>query len=71
MLEELPAYHQLLRFLHLTGMRSGQAAAITWDMIEKDNVLRMLGFLTKNKKEPYSLALTDESGQPFKERPSW
>jgi integrase len=66
LLEELPAYNQLIRFLYLTGMRSGQAAAITWDMIEKDNVLRMSGFLTKNK-EPYSLALTDESGTPYAE----
>ncbi len=66
LLEELPAYNQLIRFLHLTGMRSGQAAAITWDMIEKDNVLRMTGFLTKNK-EAYSLALADEEGKPYAE----
>jgi integrase len=66
LLKELSAYHQLLRFLNLTGMRSGQAAAITWDMIENDNVLRMPGFLTKNG-EAYSLALTDESGKPSAE----
>jgi integrase len=66
LLEELPAYTQLIRFLHLTGMRSGQAAAITWDMIEQDNVLRMTGFLTKNK-EAYSLTLTDEIGKPYAE----
>jgi hypothetical protein len=47
-------------------MRSGQAAAITWDMIENDNVLRMPGFLTKSG-EAYSLALTDESGKPYAE----
>jgi integrase len=66
LLEELPAYNQLIRFLNLTGMRSGQAAAMTWDMIDKDNVLRMPGFLTKNK-EPYSLALANESGKPYAE----
>jgi integrase len=66
LLEELPAYGQLIRFLNLTGMRSGQAAAMTWDMIDKDNVLRMPGFMTKNK-EPYSLALADETGKPYAE----
>ena len=66
LLAELPAYNQLIRFLNLTGMRSGQAAAMTWDMVEKDNVLRMPGFLTKNK-EAYSLALTDENGKPYAE----
>lgn len=66
LLAELPAYTQLIRFLNLTGMRSGQAAAMTWDMIDKDNVLRMPGFLTKNK-EAYSLALTDENGKPYEE----
>jgi integrase len=44
LLEELPAYNQLIRFLYLTGMRSGQASAITWNMIENDT-LRMPGFL--------------------------
>jgi integrase len=66
LLEELPAYNQLIKFLNLTGMRSGQAASMTWDMIDKDNVLRMPGFLTKNK-QPYSLALTDEAGKPYAE----
>lgn len=66
LLEELPAYYQLIRFLNLTGMRSGQAEAMTWDMIDHDNVLRMPGFLTKNG-EPYSLALTDEVGRPYAE----
>jgi integrase len=66
LLAELPAYRQLIRFLNLTGMRSGQAAAMTWDMVDKDNVLRMPGFLTKNK-EAYSLALTDKSGKPYAE----
>jgi integrase len=64
LLRELPAYNQLIRFLHLTGMRSGQATAMTWDMIEEDNVLRMPGFTTKNG-VAYSLALTDESGMPY------
>jgi len=61
---ELPAYQQLIRFLHATGMRSGQAAAMTWDMIDHDNVLRMPGFLTKNR-QPYSLVLTDDKGKPY------
>ena len=45
-------------------MRSGQATAITWDMIDDDNVLRMPGFLTKNG-QPYSLALTNRKGEPY------
>ena len=56
--------HPLVKFLHLTGMRSGQAQAITWDMIDDDNVLRMPGFLTKNG-QPYSLALTNRKGEPY------
>jgi integrase len=64
-LAELPKYlHPLVKFLHLTGMRSGQAKAITWDMIDDDNVLRMPGFLTKNG-QPYSLALTNRKGEPY------
>jgi integrase len=56
----------LIRFLHLTGMRSGQAQAISWDMIGEDNVLRMSKFLVKNK-DAYSLALSDEQGKPYAE----
>ena len=53
-----------MKFLHLTGIRSGQAKAIRWDMIDGDNVLRMPGFLTKNG-QPYSLALTNRKGEPY------
>jgi integrase len=64
-LGELSTYlHPLVKFLHLTGMRSGQAKAITWDMIDQDNVLHMSGFLTKND-QPYSLALTNRDGKPY------
>ena len=64
-LGELPKYlHPLVKFLHLTGMRSGQAQAITYDMIDDDNVLRLPGFLTKNG-QPYSLALTNRKGEPY------
>src|SRR5690242_21512570 len=35
-------------------------------LFRSDNVLRMPGFLTKNK-EPYSLALTDENDEPYAE----
>jgi hypothetical protein len=64
-LAELPAYlHPLVKFLHSTGMRSGQAKAISWDMIDDDNVLRMPGFLTKNG-QLYSLALTNRKGEPY------
>lgn len=66
-LKELPAYlHPLVKFLHKTGMRSGQAKAITWDMIDDKQVLTMPGFLTKNK-TPYSLPLTDRSGKAYPE----
>jgi len=64
-LAELPKYlHPLVKFLHLTGTRSGQAQAITWEMMDDDNVLRMPGFLTKNG-QPYSLALTNGKGEPY------
>jgi integrase len=61
----LPTYlHPLVKFLRHTGMRSGQAKAITWDMIDQDNILRMPGFLTKSG-NPYSLTLTDANGKPY------
>lgn len=64
-LAKLPTYlHPLVKFLHKTGMRSGQAKAITWEMIDSDDVLRMPGFLTKNG-SPYTLALTDKDGDAF------
>jgi integrase len=64
LLVELPAHTARLRFVNLTGMRSGQTNAITWDMVTDENVLRMSGFLTKNG-DAYSLALTDEHGEPY------
>jgi integrase len=66
-LEELPKYlHPLVKFLHLTGMRSGQAKAITWDMIGDDNVRRMPGFLTKNGQPlPFSRFLSPNHIQVF------
>jgi integrase len=65
-IKEMPEHEQLVRFLHLTGMRSSQAKAMTWDMIGRDDVLRMSGFLTKNN-QPYSLELTDANGKPYAE----
>ena len=53
-----------MKFLHLTGMRSGQAKAITRDMIDDDDVLHMPGVLTKNGL-PYSLSLTNKKGEPY------
>ena len=53
-----------MKFLYLTGMRSGQAKAITRDMIDDDKVFRMPGFLTKNGL-PYSLSLTNRKGEPY------
>jgi integrase len=63
-IRKIPQHERIIHFLYLTGMRSGQAKSITWDMIDEDNVLRMSGFLTKNKK-PYSLALTNSKGEAY------
>jgi integrase len=64
-LGEMPEkYHPYLRFLFGTGMRSGQAEAITWSMIGDDGVLRMPNFLSKND-QPYALPLKNEKGEPY------
>jgi integrase len=56
--------HPFVHFLYGTGMRSGQAEAITWDMIDKHGVLTMSGFLTKNG-QPYTLPLKNAKGEAY------
>jgi integrase len=64
LLEELPGHRAFLEFLFNTGMRSGQAKAITWDMIDERHTLVMPGFTTKNG-QAYSLTLVDENDKPY------
>ncbi len=54
----------LLLFLYNTGMRSGQATAMTWDMIDENNFLIIPGEFTKNG-EPFPLPLVDEKNKPY------
>ena len=64
-LRELPAHlHAYVKFLYVTGMRSGQAAKLTWDMIDQNQNLVVPGIETKNG-ETYSIALVDENGQAY------
>jgi integrase len=64
-LRELPAnLHPYVKFLYVTGMRSGQAANLTWEMIDENNNLVVPGIETKNG-ETYSIALVDENGSAY------
>jgi integrase len=64
-LRELPArLHAYVKFLYVTGMRSGQAANLTWEMIDENNNLVVPGIETKNG-EAYSIALVDEDGKAY------
>lgn len=56
--------HPLLIFLYVTGMRSGQAKKITWDMIDENQVLIVPGIRTKSG-QPYSLPLVNKKGEPY------
>src|SRR6266849_883531 len=59
------ALHPLVRFLYATGMRSGQAARLTWDMVDKNcTELHVPGELTKNG-EDFVLPLVFKDGKPI------
>jgi integrase len=58
-------YHPFVRFLYATGMRSGQASKLTWDMVdEKTTQLHVPGELTKNG-EDFVLPLVYKNGEPM------
>jgi integrase len=59
-----PNLRSLVEFLYSTGMGSGQARKITWNMIDQNQVLTIPGLLTKNKK-PYTLPLLNSKGKPY------
>jgi len=63
LMKRLPEHlHQFINFLYATGMRSGQAAKLTWDMVSADNkTLTVPARLMKNKTD-FSLPLTYEDG---------
>lgn len=65
-LAEMPRIlHPYLRLLNATGMRSGQAAQLTWDMVDAGRtVLSISGSITKSKK-PQTLALRDKHRKAF------
>ncbi len=64
LVKRLPEHlHQFVNFLYATGMRSGQAAKLTWDMVSADNkTLTVPARLTKNKTD-FSLPLTYQDGK--------
>jgi integrase len=67
LLEKLPGYlHPYVKFLYATGMRSGRAAQLKWDMVnEKKTELHIPGELIKNK-EDFSLPLVYADGRTIK-----
>lgn len=67
LLQRLPEHlHQFVKFLYATGMRSGQAAKLTWDMISGDKkTLTVPSRLTKNDTD-FSLPLTYQDGTTIK-----
>jgi integrase len=66
LLKILPGYlHPFVRFLYATGMRSGQASQLTWDMVDsKVTELHVPGELTKNG-EDFTLPLVYRDGTPM------
>jgi integrase len=57
--------HPFVKFLNATGMRSGQAKKLTWDMVDKDiTELHVPGELTKNG-EDFTLPLVHKDGKPI------
>src|SRR5260370_1169552 len=67
LLKRLPEHlHQFVNFLYATGMLSGKAAKLTWDMVSADNkTLTVPARLTKNKTD-FSLPLTYQDGKTIK-----
>jgi integrase len=64
-LAKLPGvYHPFVQFLNATGMRSGQAQSITWDMIDENNTLTIPGTLTKSG-DPHTISLVNAEGKPY------
>jgi integrase len=66
LLKAIPGHlHPFLRFLYATGMRSGQASQLTWDMVDgKVTELHVPGELTKNG-EDFTLPLVYRDGTPM------
>jgi len=57
--------HPFVRFLYATGMRSGQAARLTWDMVDTNcTELHVPGELTKNG-EDFVPPLVFKDGKPI------
>ena len=67
LLKHLPEHlHQFVNFLYATGMRSGQASRLTWEMVSGDKkTLTVPARLTKNKTD-FSLPLVYQDGTTIK-----
>jgi len=65
LLKKLPKeVGRFIEFIYTTGMRSGAAQKLTWDMVDTDSTLLTIpAHLTKNK-EPMTLPLVDGDGMP-------
>src|SRR6266404_637549 len=66
-LDKLPKqFHPFVHFLYATGMRSGQASQLTWNMTNENKTeLRIPGELIKNK-EDFTLPLVYTNGKTIK-----
>lgn len=67
LLKKLPKHlHLYVKFLYATGMRSGQAEQLTWDMVnEKKTELRIPGELIKNNQD-FTLSIVYPDGTTVK-----
>jgi integrase len=67
LLEKLPEnLHPFTKFLYATGMRSGQAAKLTWDMVNEDKTALIVpGELIKNRTD-FTLPLVYADGTTIK-----
>jgi integrase len=65
-LAEIPCtLHPYLRFLNATGMRSGQAAQLTWDMVNEERTILSIPAAITKTKNPQTLPLVNNQKEAF------
>jgi integrase len=55
----------IFEFVYATGMRSGAALKLTWDMVDKDCTALTIPAMFMKNREPMTLPLVDEDGKPL------
>jgi integrase len=66
LLEKLPEnLRGIFEFIYMTGMRSGAARQLTWEMVDKDCTTLTIPRQFMKNKEPMTLPLIDEDGEPL------